>query len=132
MAASHPPSTSRARISGTLTFEAGETARTIDVVVNGDRTGEPNDTFLVNLGLAAGGAIVADTQGVGTVVDDEPRVASNSVTRGEGNSGLAPLTFTVSLSAASTAAVSLNFATQVRAAPRGGEDLERDIRRVES
>ena len=60
--------------SGTVTFAAGQTAKTISVLVNGDRTGELNETFLVNVGLAAGNAVIGDAQGVGTIVDDEPRV----------------------------------------------------------
>ncbi len=55
--------------------------------------------------------MIADGQGVGTIVDDEPRVSINSVTKNEGNSGTTQFVFTVSLSAASDAAVSLNFAT---------------------
>ena len=60
--------------SGTVTFAAGETAKTISVLVNGDRAGELDETFLVNVGLAAGNAVLGDSQGVGTIVDDEPRV----------------------------------------------------------
>jgi probable HAF family extracellular repeat protein len=97
--------------SGTVTFEAGQTTRTISALVNGDRTGELNETFTVNVGVAAGNAVLADSQGVVTIVDDEPRVSITSVTKNEGQSGTTPFVFTVSLSSASTAAVSLNFAT---------------------
>ncbi len=81
------------------------------MLVNGDRTGELDETFTVNVGLAAGNAVIGDAQGVGTIVDDEPRVGINSVTKNEGNAGTTQFVFTVSLSAASDAAVSLNFAT---------------------
>ena len=84
-----------------MTFDAGQTTKTISVLVNGDRAGELNETFTVNLGLAAGNAVLGDSQGVGTIVDDEPRVGINSVTKNEGNSGTTPFVFTVSLSAAS-------------------------------
>ena len=97
--------------SGAVTFNAGQTSKTIAVPVNGDRAGELNETFLVNLGLAAGNAVLGDAQGVGTIVDDEPRVSINSVTKSEGNSGTTPFVFTVSLSPAPSAPVSLNFAT---------------------
>ena len=56
--------------------------------VNGDRTGEPNETFVINLGQASGGAVIADGQGVGTILDDEPRVAINDVSKNEGDSGM--------------------------------------------
>jgi probable HAF family extracellular repeat protein len=97
--------------SGTVTFAAGETARTVSVLVNGDRAGELDESFMVNVGLAAGSAVIADSQGVGTIVDDEPRVSINSVTKNEGHSATTPFVFTVSLSPAPSAAVSLNFAT---------------------
>ena len=49
---------------GTLTFEPGQTTKTVLVLVNGDRLGEPDETFVVNLS-AATNAIIADGQGVG-------------------------------------------------------------------
>ena len=97
--------------SGTVTFAAGQTSKTISVLVNGDRNGELNETFTVNVGVASGNAVLGDSQGTATIVDDEPRVGINSVTKNEGNSGTTPFVFTVTLSSASTAAVSLNFAT---------------------
>ena len=60
--------------SGTVTFAAGETSKTISVLVNGDRAGEANETFSVNLSLVDGNAVLADGQVTGTIVDDEPRV----------------------------------------------------------
>jgi hypothetical protein len=52
--------------SGTLTFAAGETSKTIPVTVNGDTTAEPGESFNVNL-FGAGGAVIADAQGLGTI-----------------------------------------------------------------
>jgi probable HAF family extracellular repeat protein len=97
--------------SGTVTFDAGQTSKTISVLVNGDRDGELNETFMVNVGVAAGNAMLGDSQGAGTIVDDEPRVNITSVTKNEGQSGTTPFVFTVTLSSASSATVSLNFAT---------------------
>jgi hypothetical protein len=58
---------------GNLTFAAGQTSRTISIVVNGDASAEPNETFLVNLGSPVG-ATIADPQGRGTIAnDDVPR-----------------------------------------------------------
>jgi len=109
--------------SGEVTFEPGQTTRTITVLVNGDRAGEPDETFLVNLSQATGGAVIADAQGAATIVDDEPRVSVGSVTKNEGNSGSTPFVFTVSLSAASDAPVSLSFATASGSAG-AGDDYE--------
>ena len=62
--------------SGTLTFDPGETTKTITVPVNGDTVFEANETFFVNL-TNASGATIADDQGVGTIEndDDQPPVA---------------------------------------------------------
>ena len=56
--------------SGTLTFAAGETSKTITVGVIGDRTAEQDETFFVNLSNVVGGEIV-DGQGVGTIQNDD-------------------------------------------------------------
>ena len=97
--------------SGTVTFAAGQGSKTINVLVNGDRVGEPNETFFLNVGIASGSAVLGDAQGQGTIVDDEPRVGITSVTKFEGNSGTTQFVFTASLSAASTASVTVDFAT---------------------
>jgi probable HAF family extracellular repeat protein len=109
--------------SGTVTFEAGQTTKTISVLVNGDRAAEPNETVLVNLGAATGDAVIADGQGVVTIVDDEPRVSITDVSKNEGNSGTTQFVFTVSLSAASDGAVGLNFAT-ANGSAKSPEDYE--------
>src|SRR5262249_45180372 len=108
--------------SGTLTFAPGETTKTIAVLVNGDRVGEPNEAFFVNLGGATG-AVVSDGQGGGTIVDDEPRISINDVAAKEGNSGTTLFVFTVTLSAASDAPVTVNFAT-ANGSATAGEDYD--------
>ena len=57
--------------SGMLTFALGVTTQTITVPVNGDVLNEGNETFNVNLSNAVN-ASIADSQGVGTIVDDDP------------------------------------------------------------
>ena len=91
--------------------------------VNGDRVGEPNETFLVNLSGATGGAVIIDGQGVGTIVDDEPRISISDVARTEGNSGTTLFVFTVTLSAASDVPVTVNFAT-ANGTAKAGEDYD--------
>jgi hypothetical protein len=96
---------------GTLTIPAGQTTATITVQVNGDRKGEPSEFFVVNLSNATN-ATIADAQGVGTIVDDEPRVTIFGVGGDkEGNSGTRPFVFTVSLSNAYDEPVALTYAT---------------------
>src|SRR5207249_887818 len=80
------------------------------VLVTGDRLPEPTENFFVNLS-APTNAPIADGQGVGTIVDDEPRLSINSVSVKEGNSGTKVMTFTVTLSAAYDQAVTVNYAT---------------------
>lgn len=55
---------------GVLTFTSGVTARTVPVAVVGDTSVEADETFVVNLANASG-ATVADTQGLGTISDDD-------------------------------------------------------------
>lgn len=61
-------------VSGTLTFAAGETQKTIQVPVFGDLTAESNETFSVNLS-GAGGAAIFKAQGTGTIRDDDTPTA---------------------------------------------------------
>jgi probable HAF family extracellular repeat protein len=107
-------------VAGTLTFSPGQTSRTVTVVVNGDRIGEPNETFFLNLSQPAG-AVIADGQGVGTILDDEPRLSITDVALVEGNSGTRQFVFTVSLSAAYDVPVTVNFAT-ANGTAKAGED----------
>src|SRR5439155_9420542 len=69
-------------------------------------------------------ATIADGQGVVTIQDDDPRSLSiDDVSAAEGNSGTTPFTFTVNLSAASSAPVTVNFATQNGTALTGEDYL---------
>ena len=70
---------------------------------------EPNETFFVNL-TSAVNATIADTQGVGTILNDDsapPTLSISDVTVREGNSGTTNAVFTVTLSAASTQTVTV-------------------------
>ncbi|HEX8138617.1 MAG TPA: Calx-beta domain-containing protein [Pyrinomonadaceae bacterium] len=57
--------------SGLLTFAPGETSKTVTVFVNGDTTIEPNEAFFLGLHVPTN-ATIADGQGVGTIVNDDP------------------------------------------------------------
>jgi hypothetical protein len=54
-----------------LSFNAGQTSVTASVPVIGDNLNEPNKTFFINLSTPVN-ATIADGQGVGTIVDDDP------------------------------------------------------------
>jgi len=107
--------------SGTLTIPAGQTTGTITVPIIGDRLPEPNEAFAVNLSSPTN-ATIADGQGVGTILDDEPRISISDVTKYEGKKGQTTLfTFTVTLSAAYDQPVTMSFST-VNGTAKSSED----------
>lgn len=59
--------------SGTVNFTTGQTSQPLTVRVNGDTAIEPNETFTVNLANPVG-ATLADSEGVGTIVNDDQPV----------------------------------------------------------
>ena len=98
--------------SGILTFNPGQTARTIWVPVYGDLRDEHNESFYLNLsGLV--NATIGDGQGRGIVYDDDPlpslRISDVSVA--ETDSTIAYARFTVRVSAASGKMVSVYYGT---------------------
>src|SRR5262249_19180084 len=61
---------------------------------------------------SATNATIADGQGVGTIVDDEPRISISDVTTVEGKKNQTTLfTFTITLSAAYDQAVTMSYRT---------------------
>jgi len=57
--------------SGTLTFLASETTKTVSVATIDDTAVESAESVLLNLSGASGGATIADSQGVGTINDND-------------------------------------------------------------
>lgn len=108
--------------SGTVTFAIGEVSRTITVLVNGDSVNESNENFFVNLS-AGNGATILDSQGVGTILNDDLFVISvNDVTLAEGDSGTTSFVFTVSMPSASAGTVSIDYAIADGSATTAGSD----------
>ncbi|MFN8233395.1 MAG: Calx-beta domain-containing protein [Actinomycetota bacterium] len=97
---------------GTLTFAAGVTTQAVSVDVAGDTLDEGDETVRMNLSGATN-ATIADTRGVGTIVDDDalPSLSIGDASRTEGNSGTASLTFTVTLTPVSGRTVTVAWAT---------------------
>jgi hypothetical protein len=105
--------------SGTLTFTAGQTSKTITVSTINDALDEDTETFYVNLS-GASGATISDGQGVGTINDNDlpPNLYINDpspVT--EGND----VVFTVTLSAASGRTVTVDYYTDDDSAHAPGD-----------
>ena len=57
-------------LTGTVTFNPGQLAKTISIHVETDTIGEVTETYFVNLSNATN-AMIADPQGVGTIIDDD-------------------------------------------------------------
>ncbi len=98
-----------ARSNVTLTFNPGTTTQTFAVTTINDTTAESTETFNVNLSNPSN-ATIADSQGVGTINDNDtaqPSLSINNVTVTESSTA----NFTVSLSAASTTTVTVAAST---------------------
>lgn len=108
--------------SGVLTIPAGQLSRTFVVAVKGDRLVEPTETFAVNLSGAVN-ATIADGQGIGAIVDNEPWISIGNVSKKEGNGkGTTLFTFTVKLSTAYDQAVTVSYRTVNGTATTGDSD----------
>src|SRR5205823_4472695 len=90
--------------SGTATIPAGQTSVGILIAVTGDRLAEATENFFVNLSAPVNAGI-SDSQGMGTILDNEPRISINNVTKKEGNGNTTLFVFTVTLSGAYDQAV---------------------------
>ncbi|MCB8947377.1 MAG: CSLREA domain-containing protein [Ardenticatenaceae bacterium] len=101
-----------AAVADTLSFDPGETTKTVSVPVLGDLLDEPDETFIVTLSNPVM-AFLADGEGVGTIVDNDPlpalSIGDMSVT--EGDDGTLQADFTVTLGATSGKTVQVHYAT---------------------
>ena len=100
--------------SGNLTFNVGETTKTVNVSVNGDTLFETAETFVLNLSSPSANAGIIDGQGLATILNDDPppsvSIADVAVT--EGNAGTKNAAFIVSLSTVSGTAALIPYSTQ--------------------
>ena len=100
--------------SGTVDFSSdnpGVVTQTVSVTVNGDTTVESDETFFVNLSNVQGAAVISDSQGLGTIQnDDVANISINDVTQTEGNAGTSTFDFTVSIDQSVNASVEVNTA----------------------
>ena len=116
-----------ATTSGTLTIEAGSTSGTFNVPIIGDTTVEENETFTVSLTSPTNAVFASSAtslQATGTIVNDDntvPRVSIGAASVTEGDTGSTTLGFTVSLSEATTSAVSITYATSDDTATAGSD-----------
>lgn len=95
--------------SGTLTFQPGQPpSQRITVQVNADHQFEQYETFSVHLSTPNSYAEIVKGTGVGTIIDDEPRISiADTYNYGD----YSPFAFTVSIPAASNEVVTVDFTT---------------------
>ena len=118
--------------SGTLTFNPGETSKTIDVTVLGDVIDEIDKQFFINLSNA-NGLLIDDDQGRATMIDDDDPDAIIQISDGinitqefgkEGNAGLTTYEFTVEIIGKPTRTVTVALDTESGTATAGSDFLE--------
>ena len=95
--------------SGTLTFSTGETSKVIAVATTVDSTYESNETITLNLSSPSGGSSISDSQGVGTINNDDsgPAFTVNDVSANEGSG----ITFTITKSGATVFSHNIDYAS---------------------
>ena len=96
-------------MSGTLTFSAGDTAKTFTVSTTGDSTAEEDETFTVTLSGASMATIPAGGGTATGTINDDDDDPTLSIADASGTEGSA-VTFTVTLSAASGKIVTVSYA----------------------
>ena len=62
---------------GTLSFAAGDTSKTISVAVRSDTDVEGDETVIIGLSNATGGAAITDNSGILTITDDDTAPSSD-------------------------------------------------------
>ena len=96
---------------GSLSFPPGRTRTNISILISGNTFDEATEFFYVRLFHPAN-ATLMDDRGTVTITDDPPAIVSiNDVTLDEGDKGLSPAIFTVSLASPMRQSVTLEYAT---------------------
>jgi hypothetical protein len=111
--------------SGTLTFASGVTTQTIQISTLQDSLVEGNETFYVNLSAPSGGATISDSQGLGTIIDDDGGSGCSGVSFTIGSNGAvtegANSVFTITKSGTTSSSCSVNYATAAGTATAGSD-----------
>ena len=95
---------------GIATFAAGSAQTSITIVVNGDVDAEVNETFTVNLSNPIN-TTISDSQGLGTILDDDGSLSINDVSLPEGNEGTTDFIFIISRSGDISQDATVDFTT---------------------
>jgi Ca2+-binding RTX toxin-like protein len=113
---------------GQLVFQPGETEKTVSVTVFGDRALEDSERFRVELSNAVNATLTdANRIAVVTLTNDDaaalPTLSLSGTRVKEGQSGVTSASLTVSLSAAASQPVSVNYST-VNGTALAGSDYQ--------
>ena len=105
---------------GTLSFASGVSTQTVTVHTIDDATVESAETLLVNLSNPSAGTVISDSQGTGTIIDNDtaaPGFSIDDVSVTEG--GLE--SFTITRTGSTSGTNSVNFATANGTATAGSD-----------
>ncbi|GJL95671.1 MAG: hypothetical protein DHS20C05_20760 [Hyphococcus sp.] len=105
--------------SGSLSFGPSETTKSVTVATTSESAFENNETVLVNLSSATNGATISDSQGTGTINNDDfgPAFSINDVSVSEGGT----LSFTVTKTGATALSHDVNYASTNGTASSGSD-----------
>ena len=83
-------------VSGTLSFAAGETSKTVDITVNGDNMLEADETLTLTLSNATGtDVVITDATGTGTITNDDAAAVTIADISGNEDDGAITVTATL-------------------------------------
>lgn len=97
--------------SGTLFFAQGQTSATINGLILGDLTLEPNEIYTVTLSNPQGGATIGDGTATATILNDDspPTLSIADASLAEGASGVTYLVLTVTMNKPAAGPVTVDF-----------------------
>ena len=107
---------------GFVTLFPGATNGTVSVEVIGDAILEDNETFSLLLTNSTASSVL-DGEGVGTIVDDEPRIVVEALSIAEGNAGLHDIILSATLTKPGLLDIGVEYATTNLSA-HAGVDLD--------
>ena len=112
--------------SGSVSFAAGETSKTVTVNIAADVIGELNERFAVTLSGASAGASIANPVAEGVIRNDDSSFAviATTANQTEGNSGSKAYAFTIQRSGLTSAAQNVSWSVAGSGAnPAGAADF---------
>src|SRR3546814_9014001 len=108
-------------LAGTVSFAAGQTSKTLTVLVKGESVFEANESFTVTLSSPSGDGTIATGSANGTIINDDAApqppayaIAALDAVKAEGDAGSSAFTFTVTRSGDSAEARSEEHTSELQ------------------